>query len=113
MWTESIVYNFRGVDGDGAYPNAGLTFDSEGNLYGTTLYGGVFGGPCSTLGCGAVFELTPSGATWHEHVLHLFAGGNDGSNPQAPVVVDSAGDVWGTTANGGIGGSGIVFEIKE
>jgi uncharacterized repeat protein (TIGR03803 family) len=112
-WTESIVYNFRGVDGDGAYPNAGLTFDSEGNLYGTTLYGGVFGGPCSTLGCGAVFELTPSGATWHEHALHLFAGGNDGSNPQAPVVVDSAGDVWGTTANGGIGGSGIVFEIKE
>jgi uncharacterized repeat protein (TIGR03803 family) len=73
-WTESIVYNFRGVDGDGAYPNAGLTFDSEGNLYGTTLYGGLFGGVCGTLGCGALFELTPSGATWHEHALHLFAG---------------------------------------
>lgn len=113
LWTQSILYNFRGVDGDGAYPNAGLSFDSEGNLYGTTLYGGVFGGSCGSIGCGAVFELTPSGATWREHVLHLFAAGSDGYNPQAPVLVDSSGDVWGTTANGGIGGSGIVFEIKQ
>ncbi|MGD0270655.1 MAG: hypothetical protein ABSB14_16430 [Candidatus Sulfotelmatobacter sp.] len=49
--------------------------------------------------------MTPSGAAWHEHVLHLFAAGNDGYNPQAPVVVDSAGDVWGTGRHGGIGGS--------
>lgn len=112
-WAESILYSFRGVDGDGAYPNAGLTFDGEGNLYGTTLYGGLFGGACGSIGCGAVFELTPSGATWREHALHLFAAGNDGGNPWDPVVIDSAGDVWGTTANGGIGGSGIVFEIKQ
>ena len=112
-WTESILYSFRGVDGDGAFPNAGLAFDSEGNLYGTTYYGGLFGGVCGTIGCGSVFELTPSGSVWHEHVLHLFAAGADGYAPQAPVVVDSAGDVWGTAANGGMGGSGIVFELKQ
>ena len=113
FWSESVLYNFIGVDGDGAEPQQGLAFDSAGNLYGTTTYGGVYSNSCTTIGCGVVFELTPtSKGPWHERVLHRFTTGNDGSNPDAPVVVDPRGNVFGTAFNGGTGASGIVFEIK-
>jgi uncharacterized repeat protein (TIGR03803 family) len=111
-WTQTIVYNFTGVNGDGWSPDAALTFDVYGNLYGTTVYGGIYNGAC-VIGCGTVFELSPnSNGTWHESVLHRFAAGKDGSLPWAPVTVDSAGDVYGTTSASGAGNSGVVFEIK-
>jgi uncharacterized repeat protein (TIGR03803 family) len=112
-WTESVLYNFIGVNGDGAWPQQKLTFDAAGNLYGTTVYGGVYGSACTTIGCGTVFELTPTtSGPWHEKVLHRFTNGRDGANSYAPVVLDAAGDVLGTTYGGGNGASGVVFQIK-
>jgi uncharacterized repeat protein (TIGR03803 family) len=111
-WTQTVLYNFTGVNGDGWSPDAALTFDVSGNLYGTTVYGGIYNGACQN-GCGTVFQLTPnSNGTWHESVLHRFAAGKDGSLPWASVTVDSAGDVYGTASTSGAGNSGIVFEIK-
>jgi len=73
-WTEKILYSFK-RHADGIYPWAGLIFDSAGNLYGTTLYGGAFSQ-------GTVFELTPSpGGGWTEKLLHQFGNGTDGIGP--------------------------------
>src|SRR5579864_5296141 len=73
-WTESVPYSFR--DGrDGNSPMAGLVFDRAGNLYGTTLYGGIrHGQVCSPSGCGTVFELSPLNGGWTEKVLYRFTG---------------------------------------
>jgi uncharacterized repeat protein (TIGR03803 family) len=98
---ESVLYTFSGTDG--ANPRAGLVLDSEGNLYGTTYAGGAFG-------LGTVFELTPGG---QETVLHSFAGIPDGSSPYfGSLVLDSQGNLYGTTLFGGSNGDyGTVFEI--
>jgi uncharacterized repeat protein (TIGR03803 family) len=82
--------------------------DSAGNLYGTTAYGGASASGCSP-GYGTVFKLSPTGT---ETILHFFAGGTtDGQNPQGALVMDSAGNLYGTTQYGGAGGSGTVFKI--
>jgi uncharacterized repeat protein (TIGR03803 family) len=112
-WTESVLYNFTG-GADGAAPNSGrLIFDAAGNLYGTTA---VRGGKCEN--CGTVFKLTPnSDGSWTESVLHSFLGGSDGSEPLAGLIFDTAGNLYGTTANGGNlaycsgFGCGVVFEL--
>jgi uncharacterized repeat protein (TIGR03803 family) len=101
-WTESVLYTFTG-GADGAVPAAGLIFDQSGNLYGTASAGGAQGD-------GVVFELTPNAdGTWTENVLHAFAGGKDGVGPVAGLILDQAGNLYGTTSGGGIikcGGSG-------
>src|SRR6202167_4563082 len=116
-WTEKIIYSFQGQQ-DGSYPYVGLTFDSTGNLYGTTAYGGG-NATCVSIeyGCGVVFELTPgSGGDWTEKVLHRFQGGSDGGNPGA-VVFDHAGNLYGIASQyGDISGAdpygcGTVFEL--
>ena len=95
-WTESVVYSFKGNgDGDGAYPFLGdVTFDQDGNLYGTTLQG-------SYHDRGTVFQLTPSPGGWKEKVLYAFTGESDGAYPYSGVVFDGAGDLYGTTFSGG------------
>jgi uncharacterized repeat protein (TIGR03803 family) len=109
-WTESVLHDFTNSTGDAAEPAAGLAFDSAGNLYATTLYGGV--NTCGNQTCGAVFELMPgSGGTWTESVLHSFAGGSDGQNPMAAVTVMN-GKLYGTTTLGGIHNLGIVFQVN-
>jgi uncharacterized repeat protein (TIGR03803 family) len=107
-WTETALYNFSG-GGDGGYPIAGVVFDKEGNLYGTTLRGGASN---CTLGCGVVFELikSPNG-TWAETVLHSFKGGSDGDTPSARVTLGSSGEVYGTTAGNGPTDPGTVFRL--
>jgi uncharacterized repeat protein (TIGR03803 family) len=111
-WTQTVLHNFTGVNGDGAFPQATLTFDAAGNLFGTTVYGGLYNGACQ-IGCGTVFELSPtSNGSWGERVLHHFAAGKDGALPWAPVTLDSAGNVVGSATSGGSGASGLVFEIK-
>lgn len=94
-WTESILYSLTGNRNsgpDGAAPAAGVAFDAAGNLYGTTALGGQYLN-------GIVFELSPSrGGAWTEKVIHAFSGA-DGCNPAARPVVDSAGNVYGTTSN--------------
>jgi uncharacterized repeat protein (TIGR03803 family) len=104
-WAETVLHSFGG--GDGAKPFAGLVLDAAGNLYGTTIYGGKQ--TCGGLGCGTVFEFTPSAeGGWTETVLHQFAGGaSDGELPQAGVILDSSGNIYGTTSQGGKECSGL------
>lgn len=103
-WEQTILHTF-GAFGDGAEPAAGLVVDRAGNLYGTTTLGG------SRL-LGTVFELTPTaGGTWQSSILWSFLGGSDGANPQASLYLDSAGDLFGTTAVGGASGGGTVFKL--
>jgi uncharacterized repeat protein (TIGR03803 family) len=107
---ETVLYSFAGGN-DGSSPLAGLIFDKAGNLYGTTLGGGTVTN--CTLGCGVVFELTPAvGGGWTEKVLHAFTGGRDGSQPQAGLIFDASGNLYGTTSGGGAYGAGTVFELK-
>jgi uncharacterized repeat protein (TIGR03803 family) len=103
---ETVLYDFGPASGtDGQHPDAGVTFDSAGNLYGMTVYGGANGG-------GTVFKLAPTGSgAYTESVLHSFGSGTDGERPQAGVTLDSAGNIFGTTSLGGTNGTGTVFEI--
>jgi uncharacterized repeat protein (TIGR03803 family) len=101
-WTESTLYSFCSLTNcsDGGSPYAALIFDGAGDLYGTTLVGGIGGGFGG--GYGVVFELKPhSNGSWTEKVLHSFTGGTDGGNSYAPVIFDGAGNLYGTATNGG------------
>jgi len=104
--TETVLYSFCSQAGcaDGATPNAGLTIDKNGNLYGTTVYGGA------NHYYGAVFEVSTTGV---ETVLHSFNQiRTDGYNPDSGVVIDKNGNVYGTTYSGGTHGFGTVFEVS-
>jgi uncharacterized repeat protein (TIGR03803 family) len=104
-WTEKILHSFKVHGRDGIYPWGGLIFDSSGNLYGPTAYGGAFQR-------GTVFELTPgAGGTWTEKLLHQFGGGSDGQVVYGGVVFDAAGNLYGTTVEGGLYAGGTVFEL--
>ncbi len=106
-WTFTLLYSFLGGD-DGAFPTDPVIFDSAGNLYGTTQYGG------GNLDTGTVFELTPSpGGTWSEVVLHSFGSvENDGLSPNSPLLLVVGGQLLGTTPAGGRGGSGTAFSLR-
>lgn len=106
-WTGQVLYSFAsGQDGDD--PTDGVVMDSAGNLYGTTPYGGI--NHCQN-SCGIVFELTPSGSGWTESVLYRFQGQPDGQRPYAGLIIDSLGNLYGATYEGGNGG-GTVFELS-
>jgi uncharacterized repeat protein (TIGR03803 family) len=114
-WTESVLYTFTG-GGDGSTPYAGLVRDANGNLYGTTAYGGAQNSNCDG-GCGTVFELSPpsqSGGSWTETTLYQFQGGNDGAHSQSTLILDSSGNLYGTTLDGGSVGvcCGTAFELS-
>jgi uncharacterized repeat protein (TIGR03803 family) len=112
--TETILYNFASGSNDGFQPLSGVIFDAAGNLYGTTLEGGI-DTDCQQLGnsgCGTVYELSPVGATWQETVLYSFTGGNDGGVPNAGLVRDASGNLYGTAQEFGTGGYGVVFELS-
>ena len=104
LWpaTETTLYTFTGGN-NGGYPLAGLVFDANGNLYGTTFFGGVFTGPCR-VGCGTVFELTPnSGGGSTLDTLHRFIGGStDAQSPISTLTFDSVGNLYGTGGSGGL-----------
>jgi uncharacterized repeat protein (TIGR03803 family) len=112
-WTFNVLYTFQGGD-DGEVPVSGVIFDSAGNLYGTTF----FGGACNN---GTVFELSPpaiAGGAWTESVLHTFRfycdehTGRDGAGPYGPLVLEG-GSLYGTTSGGGgTSGEGIVFKLS-
>jgi uncharacterized repeat protein (TIGR03803 family) len=115
---EQVLYAFQGGN-DGEYPGSALIFDSSGNLYGTTQYGGGEACPSGGYsGCGAVFELSPNGnGGWTESILHSFQGGNDGEQPSSSLIFDQAGNLYGTTAEGGgnaacTDGCGTVFKLS-
>ena len=111
-WTEKVLRTFQQNGNDGISPQSGAIFDKAGNLYGTTSAGGS--ADCGGLGCGTAFELTPSNGKWTEKILHSFhKNGQDGTDPQAQLVFDKAGNVYGTTFFGGAYSYyGIVFELS-
>ena len=104
--SESVVHAFAGGPADGANPQAGLVMDASGNLYGTTYTGG-------SGGVGMVFKLAPNGVGGYvETVLYSFTGSPaDGANPTAGLVMDSSGNLYGTTYGGGANGAGTVFKL--
>jgi uncharacterized repeat protein (TIGR03803 family) len=148
-WCETVLYSFAS-DPDGAFPFSGVTWDTKGNLYGTTYGGGSGGGTVYQLspngsggwneqviydrggyagltidgsgnlygaddvGHGHIFELSPNGSGhWNATVLHTFKGGpSDGLTPEGTPVLDSAGNVYGTTVAGGATkGLGSVWQL--
>jgi uncharacterized repeat protein (TIGR03803 family) len=112
-WTENVLYRFAGGS-DGWGPEAGLTFDGAGNLYGTTIFGG--GSTNCNGGCGTAFKLTPNlDGSWTESVLYRFCqltNCADGYEPYAGLTLDAAGNLYGTTPYGGASGIGIVFKLS-
>ncbi|MGA2695981.1 MAG: choice-of-anchor tandem repeat GloVer-containing protein [Terriglobales bacterium] len=102
-WKETVLHKFIGLPTDGCEPSGGLALDTEGNLYGVTIYGGAYG-TGNTQGYGTVFELSPTaGGGWTEAVIYNFRGedGPDGFYPIGNLVVDVDGDLFGVTATGG------------
>jgi uncharacterized repeat protein (TIGR03803 family) len=107
-WSEKVLYSFAGAPSDGNSPEAGLIFDSNGNLYGTTSNGGQYSG-------GTVFELIPQpNGDWSEKVLHNFCPlCQDAYYSVSGLTLDKKGNLFGATLNGGgTGSSGAVFELS-
>lgn len=103
---ETVLYRFGGApDGEGP---VGIVLDSAGNLYGTTQEGGDTSCNPAIPGCGTVFKLDRAG---NETVIHTFTG-SDGAEPASGLVIDSEGNLYGTTANGGAYGYGVIFKIS-
>src|SRR2546421_10684637 len=92
----NVIYSFAG-DEDGEYADTDLAIDKAGNLYGTTVLGGDFGG-------GTVFQLSPSGNGWVHTVLYSFTGGPDGGELYKGVTLDAQGNLYGTAGYGGVWG---------
>jgi uncharacterized repeat protein (TIGR03803 family) len=120
--TFTVLYNFAGYPTDGGGPEAGLLMDASGSLYGTTSFGGnVNGAKCAGsgyVGCGTVFKLGTDGV---EAPLHNFTGGADGANPRSNLIMDTNGNLYGTTTFGGLttncsgtgfAGCGVVFKLS-
>lgn len=113
-WIETVLHSFSDSDNDGSEPFAGVVMDPQGNLYGTTTYGG-------SGGVGTAFQLSLNAdGTWTESVLHSFCSASnctDGENPYGPLTLDSAGNLYGMTYSGGniacnpFYGCGTVFEL--
>jgi uncharacterized repeat protein (TIGR03803 family) len=106
-WSEKVLHEFTGEDGEA--PDASLTFDAAGSLYGPTAFGGNVN-YCKPYGCGVVFELTSNArGSWTESVPHRFGG--TGNNPEGSLIFDESGNLYGT---GGCESrcKGVVFEIS-
>jgi len=113
-WTATLVYEFSYLP-DGFGPSGNLAFDSAGNLYGTTEFGGREDG-CGAggLGCGSVYQLTQSNGGWTRNVLYKFTGVSDGGQPTGGVIIDQSGNLYGTTPQSFYGNycCGAVFEVS-
>lgn len=105
-WTETVIHSFAGGE-DGSQPQYGdLVFDAAGNVYGTTSAGGAGS-------CGTVFKLSRSGGSWTESILYSLNAATDGCVPYAGVTLDSAGNLYGTTTQGGSADGGTVFKLTH
>jgi uncharacterized repeat protein (TIGR03803 family) len=103
-WDFRAIYAFKGQP-DGSFPYGALLFAGSGKIYGTTYYGG-------TSGIGAVYELSPRrNGEWNENVIYSFQEGSDGNSPISNLVFDPAGNLYGTTSEGGLG-SGTIFKLS-
>jgi len=100
--TETVLYSFAG-GADGNFPTSGLVRDAEGNLYGTTYYGGLVNASYCSIGCGTVFKLSSTGT---KTTLYSFTGNADGGSPQGSLLLDAQGNLYGATVGGGTFGPG-------
>ena len=117
-WVETVLHSFDPTNEDGSTPLANLSADSAGNLYGTTWSGGVSPNGCFGYGCGTVFEMTHDHGKWSEKILHGFSQDAHGYSSAASLILDGAGNLYGTTHYGGSDvsgcsgfGCGTVFEL--
>jgi uncharacterized repeat protein (TIGR03803 family) len=101
---ERVIYSFTGGR-NAVNPGAAVTLDAEGNIYGTTSFGGYYG-------VVAIYKLSPSGSRWTETVLYSFRNQNDGQNPLGGVILDQSGNLYGATFDGGANGGGTVYELS-
>jgi uncharacterized repeat protein (TIGR03803 family) len=104
-WTFTSLHTFDQTK-ETVPPSSSLTIDAAGNLYGVTYYGGRYSN-------GSVFELSRTGKVWKETILHSFGGPGDGALPYGPLVIDSEGNLYGTTSAGGSAGWGTAFELSR
>jgi uncharacterized repeat protein (TIGR03803 family) len=117
-WEETVLYHFKGGTTDGAFPHAPLFRDSAGNLYSTTVSGGIqaaacTGGAAVSPGCGVVYKLTPTTTgEWRETVLFRFTAAS-GGNPFSGLVQDKAGNFYGATLLGGAFNQGTVYKLSD
>lgn len=102
-WNESIIYNFT-LEYGFYQSESGVAIDANGNLYGATLYGGLYS-------LGTIYKLTPGMGYWKRAVLYTFTGGNDGAYPVGWLTLDQSGVIYGTTVSGGQFGYGTVFKL--
>src|SRR5450432_432099 len=122
-WSFKVLHSFDGTDG--SHLQTAVAIDASGNLYGTAICGGSSAETVNifelapdcrgTPGVGTVWELSPqSDGSWTETTLYNFAGGTDGANPSAlgQLIFDAAGNLYGTTHNGGAHGLGTVYELS-
>lgn len=119
--TYTILHTF--TDGaDGSHPIGTLIADGAGNLYGTTTYGGYFGGNYCHGGCGTVFEVQRHNSGWITTPIYIFQGGTDGAMPYANLTFGPDGSLYGTSAAGGVPtcfqtnlvpGCGVVFKLQR
>src|SRR6202521_366033 len=107
--TTKVIYSFAGAD-DGEYTDTDLVTDSAGNIYGTPVQGGRYGG-------GTVFQLAPSANGWIHSVFYNFTGSADGGDPYKGVTLDSQGNLYGTAVTGGggscEGGCGVAHKLTN
>src|SRR5438552_17269757 len=106
--TTDVIFSFE--EDEGEYADTDLETDMAGNIYGTTVLGGEFGG-------GTVFELSQTPNGWEHTVLYSFTGGADGGEPYKGVTIDRRGNLYGTAVTGGSGacecGCGMVYKISK
>jgi uncharacterized repeat protein (TIGR03803 family) len=117
-WDYTQLYSFCSGNScpDGVDPPTPPIWDGKGNMFGTTTAGGIYKGCWMyTSGCGVIYEMTPDGdGTWTYHVLHRFASfKTDGQTPRGGLVMDAAGNFYGTTVLGGTYDNGIVFKLSH
>ncbi|MGA8795825.1 MAG: choice-of-anchor tandem repeat GloVer-containing protein [Candidatus Cybelea sp.] len=123
LWSKRTLHSFTRDEGDG--PESKLVFDNAGNLYGTADFEGAYRSACGGYGCGTAFQLQPrTNGIWVLKVLHSFGKGRDGAYPVSGLSIDSAGNLFGVTAQGGTHGAalphpcfaygcGTVFELMR
>jgi uncharacterized repeat protein (TIGR03803 family) len=106
-WTTTVLHNFANNGTDGASPDAGLSMDSKGNIYGTTASGGV------NRFAGTIYKMIPSTGTWTENVLYSFSQTDDiGYTPATTLTLDASGNLYGITTQGGLASGGTLFEFN-
>jgi uncharacterized repeat protein (TIGR03803 family) len=112
QWEKRVIYTLQGGDEDGSNPYAPPTVGSDGDVYGTTGFGGA-------AQCGTVFKLERQGGRWLESMLYAFTCGSDGGTPESAVTLDGSGNIFGTTPNGGLDECngkwpcGVVYELQH